>query len=159
MPRPASFHNWRDATWDVDSREEWRLIFLKDNEAMSGLSTHLYYYSIEDELQDAGFSGAGPEEQVPLMMEIARGAGKPLFVGEFGPAPKEKTLEEERRQFEILLDLMVTHEVPLSTLWNFDFEHENQVYFNITGNNHRAYMLGALQEANREIGKCLGVGE
>ncbi len=159
MPRPASFHNWTEATWDIDSPDEWRLIFLKDNEAMSGLSTHLYYYSKQEESQDSGLMGFGPEEQVPFMMEISRESGKPLFVGEFGPAPKDKTLEEERRQFELLLDLMVKNEVPLSALWNFDFEHVDQKHFNITENNHRAYMLGALQEANREIKGGMGVVE
>ena len=159
MPRPASFHNWTESTWENDSLEEWRLIFLKDNEAMSGLSTHLYYYSKEEESQDSGLMGFGPEEQVPFMMEISRESGKPLFVGEFGPAPKDKTLEEERRQFELLLDLMVKNEVPLSALWNFDFEHIDQGHFNITENNHRAYMLDALREANRELGNRAGVRE
>lgn len=152
MPRPFAFHNWRDASWETDSPEEWRTIFLKDNEAMSALSAHFYYYDPQEEPRDAGFIGHGPEEQLRFMMEIAKEAGKPLFIGEFGPAPKDKTREEERRQFELLLNLMVENEVPLSALWNFDFEHINQVHFNITEGNHRAYMLEALREANRKIG-------
>ena len=80
-------------------------------------------------------------------------AGKPLFIGEFGPAPKEKALEEEQRQFELVLDLLVTHEVPLSALWNFDFENPGQVLYNITERKPttRAYMLDALQKANRKM--------
>ena len=152
MPRPSSFHNWTEVTWDIDSREEWSSMFLKDNAVMSGLSAHLYYYEQQEESRDVGFMDYGPEEQVAFMMEISRASGKPLFVGEFGPAPKDKTLEEERRQFEFLLDLMVENEVPLSALWNFDFEHVDQGHFNITEDNHRAYMLEALRQANRKLG-------
>ena len=48
---------------------------------------------------------------------------------------------------------MVKNEVPLSALWNFDFKHVDQTLFNITEDNHRAYMLDALQQANRELNK------
>ena len=95
----------------------------------------------------------GPAEQMEFIMEISKRVKKPLFVGEYGPQPKDKTLEEERRQFEFLLDLMVKNEVPLSALWNFDFEHVDQTLFNITEDNHRTYMLDALQQANRELNK------
>ncbi len=159
MPRPFAFHNWDNGTWTIDSRAEWTSIFLNDNAAMGALSAHLYYYSSEDEGQDSGLKGFDPAEQMAFMMDISRMCGKPLFIGEFGPAPKKKTLKKERRQFEFLLDLMVKNEVPLSALWNFDFEHINQVHFNITEDNHRAYMLGALQEANRELGKRTRTGE
>ncbi|MDE2658099.1 MAG: hypothetical protein OSB61_11640, partial [Verrucomicrobiota bacterium] len=50
-------------------------------------------------------------------------------IGEFGSQAKDKTLEEERRQFEFLLNLIVTNQVPLPTLWNFDFEHVDQPPF------------------------------
>jgi len=54
------------------------------------------------------------------------------------PGLKEKTIEEERRQFGFLPELMMTQEVPLSALWNFDFEHPAQVLYNIAEANHRA---------------------
>ncbi|MEN8254897.1 MAG: cellulase family glycosylhydrolase [Verrucomicrobiota bacterium] len=152
MPRPFAYHNWSEASWGTDSREEWSEIFRKDNAAMDTLSAHLYYYEQAEESRDAGFMEYGPEEQLPFLMEIARASGKPLFIGEFGPAPKEKTREEERRQFEFLLNLIVENEVPVSALWNFDFEHINQVHFNIVESNHRAYMLDALRDANRKMG-------
>ena len=49
------------------------------------------------------------------------------------------------------LGLIVEHEVQHSALLNYDFEHPCQVNYNITKNNHRAYMLDALQEANRKL--------
>ena len=86
-----------------------------------------------------------------LMMEISKRAGKPLFVGEFGLKNRDNTVEEEREQFEAVLDLMVTNKVPLAALWNFDFEHVDQGRWNVTEDNHRAYMLDALQEANKKL--------
>jgi hypothetical protein len=50
---------------------------------------------------------------------------------------------------------MVENKVPLSALWNFDFEHVDQTRWNITKDNHRAYMLNALQEANRAMTRSL----
>jgi len=153
MPRPFAFHNWDNASWTTDSRAEWTSIFLNDNAAMDALSAHLYFYSTKDEQQDSGLKGLGPAEQLSFMMEISRMCGKPLFIGEFGPAPKQKTRGEERRQFGLLLDLIVENKVPLSALWNFDFDHPGQVHFNIEETNHRAYMLEALREANRKLEK------
>lgn len=152
MPRSVAFHNWKDASWEPDSKEEWQSMFLKDNEAMDALSIHFYYYEKEGR-RESGVAGFGPEEQLAFMMDTARQAGKPLYIGEFGPAPKERPLEEERRQFEYVLALLVTNQVPLSALWNFDFEHVDQGLWNITESNHRAYMLEALRDANRQLGE------
>ena len=153
MPRPSAYHNFHEGSWKNDSLEQWEEMFLLDNAAMDGLSAHYYYFSLDDEWREIGYIEYGPAEQMSFMMEISKRAKKPLFVGEYGPQPKNKTLEEERRQFEFLLDLMVKNEVPLSALWNFDFEHVDQTLFNITEDNHRAYMLDALQQVNRELNK------
>ncbi len=151
MPRPSAYHNYHNGSWATDSLTQWEEMFLQDNAAMDALSSHFYYFSLEDTQHDVGYMEYGPEQQLPLMMEISRRANKPLFIGEFGPQAKDKTLEEERRQFELLLNLMVTNQVPLSALWNYDFEHVDQTRWNITEANHRAYMLDALQQANREL--------
>jgi hypothetical protein len=151
MPRPGAYHTFHQGQWGTDSLADWEEMFLLDNAAMDGLSAHFYYFSLDDKHHDVGYMEYGPEKQLPFMMDISRRAGKPLFIGEYGPQVKDKTLEEERRQFEFLLDLMVTNEVPLSALWNFDFKHVDQTRWNITEDNHRAYMLDALQAANRKL--------
>lgn len=151
MPRPAAYHTYHHGRSEIDSLAQWEDIFLLDNAMMDALSAHLYYFSLDDQHHDVGYMEHGPEKQLLFMMELSRRAGKPLWVGEFGPQAKDKTLDEERHQFEFLLDLMVKNEVPLSALWNFDFEHIDQTKWNITGDNHRAYMLGALHEANRKL--------
>lgn len=151
MPRPVAYHNFNNGSWKTDSLSEWEQMFLQDNASFDALSAHFYYFSLADKHHDVGYMEYGPEKQLPFMMEISRRAKKPLFVGEFGPSGKEKTLEEERRQFEFLLNLIVENDVPLSALWNFDHEHVDQGKWNITEDNHRAYMLDALQEANRML--------
>ena len=153
MPRPTAYHNFHDGSWGVDTKAEWEEIFLRDNAAMDVLSAHFYYFSLDDENHDGGFMEYGPEKQLPFMMEISRRANKPLWIGEFGPNGKEKSRKEERRQFELLLNLITKNNVPLSALWNFDFEHVDQGHWNITEDNHRAYMLDALRDANRKLNK------
>ena len=118
---------------------------------MDALSAHLYYYTKNDKQTDSGVMGLGPKEYIEFMMEISKRAGKPLYMGEFGPTNRDNTVEQEKQQFEAALDLMVTTKVPLSALWNFDFEHVDQGRWNITEDNHRAYMLDALQEANKKL--------
>jgi endo-1,4-beta-mannosidase len=150
-PRPSSYHLWKEKSWTFDSKDEWETIFLKDNQPMDALSAHLYYYTKNDKQTDSGVLGLGPKEYIEFMMEISKRANKPLYVGEFGPANGDNTVEQEKQQFEAVLDMMVTTKVPLSALWNFDFQHVDQVRWNITENNHRAYMLDALQEANKKL--------
>ena len=150
-PRNAAYHNWTEGIWQNDSPDEWMSIFRKDSEAMDAFSEHIYYYAVTNTQRSASVAEFSLERKLGFMMEIARLTGKPLFVGEFGPDGKEKTNEEEKRQFEFLLGLLVTNQVQLSALWNFDFEHQNQVRWNVTKDNHRAYMLAALREANRAL--------
>ena len=151
MPRPSAYHNFHESSWGTDTAAEWEDIFLQDNAAMDGLSAHFYYYEPGGGHQDGGVKGLSAEQQLSLMKEISRRAGKPLWIGEFGPSVKAKTPEEERRQFEFLLNLMVADGVGLSALWNFDFHQVDQTLWNITEDNHRAYMLDALQKANRTM--------
>ncbi|QHI68844.1 cellulase family glycosylhydrolase [Tichowtungia aerotolerans] len=153
MPRPTAYHNFHDGAWGIDTKAEWEEIFLQDNAAMDALSAHFYYFSLDEENHDGGFMEYGPEQQLPFMMEISRRADKPLWIGEFGPSGKKKTPDQERRQFEFILNLFVENKVPLSALWNFDFEHVDQTPWNIMEDNHRAWMLDALQEANQRLQK------
>ena len=151
MPRPAAFHIWKEASFQSDSRDEWKSVFLRNNEAMDTLSVHFYYYEKQEAQRDSGFIEFSPEEQLQFMMKTARTSGKPLYIGEFGPDGTEKSQKEEQRQFEFMLGLMVTNQVQLSALWNFDFEDPAQIHWNITDKNHRAYMLDALKDTNRRL--------
>ena len=150
-PRKSAYHNWSENTWKTDSKEEWKRIFIKDNRHMNALSAHFYYYSPDPEAEDSDLMYLNPSDQIEFMMQIAEKENKPLWIGEFGVDGTDKTIEEERKQFEFLINLMLEHEVHLSALWNFDFGHEDQTQWNITPDNHRSYMLEALRDANRKI--------
>jgi hypothetical protein len=151
IPRVAAHQNATELSWGMDTPEEWTSIFRKDNAAMDTLSGHLYYYESSGEAQHFGVKSYDPSEVVALMMRAAEDTGKPLWIGEFGSENADNTEEVERAQFIEMLDILLEHKVPLAALWNYDFEHINQVRWNITKDNHRAYMLDALQEANRKL--------
>jgi endo-1,4-beta-mannosidase len=153
MPRPSAYNNMKNDNWENDTKDQWKSVFVNDNAMMSGLSAHFYYYFKDDKHIHGGVHGFVPDEQMAFMMEIAEETCKPLFIGEFGPANRDNTREQEREQFEAVLGLILENQVPLSALWNFDFEHEDQVRWNITDDNHRAYMLDAIQQANKRLNK------
>jgi hypothetical protein len=151
LPRVSAHHNETELSWGMDTPEEWTSIFRQDNAAMDTLSAHVYYYELSGETQHFGVKGYDPNEVVALMMQAAEESRKPLWIGEFGPANADKTEDVERTQFIEMLDILLDNEVPLAALWNYDFEHVDQTRWNITEANHRAYMLDALQQANREL--------
>jgi len=82
-----------------------------------------------------------------FLMRISREAGKPLFIGEVGQTPKAR-LADQFRQVETLLRLIQENGVQLSALWNYDFEHEDQAWCNITPTNARSGMLELLKQQN-----------
>ena len=150
MPRFSAHHNWAEQSWVADNPEQWKKIFLKDNEAMDTLAVHFYYDSDASKVE-TGLRFFSMEQMIKFLMRCSDYVKKPLFIGEFGPNGYDKTTKVEREQFEFLLDLIKKQNVPLSALWNFEFEHGDQVPWNITEQNHRAYMLKALQDANLEL--------
>jgi hypothetical protein len=149
MPRPAAWHNWRHKSWDSDNTEQWAEVFLADN-PLDTLSAHFYHFGKDDKAR-CGLMELDAARQMAFMMDISRKAEKPLFIGEFGPSPQRKDEAEERRQFMEMLGMIVANRVPLTALWNYDFEQEGQKWFNITPQNHRAWMLAELREANRKL--------
>lgn len=150
MPRPAGWHNSKYRTWDIDSPAQWKEIFLKDN-PFNTLSGHFYYYNKDDVSRDVGVLKYDPAQQMKFLAEISRESGKPLFLGEFGQAPdRSLPVKEQIRQVEYLLALIQKNNVPLSVLWNYDFEHEDQMHCNITGINERVGLLNLLKGANSE---------
>lgn len=151
-PRASAYHNRNLQKWGKDSPEQWQEVFLDDNKAMDALSVHVYHYELNR--QDVGISGFDLNTMVGRLMSISKDCAKPLYVGEFGvDAKKGKSFEDEKAQFETMLKVLQEQQVTLSALWNFDFEHEDQVQFNVTAENHRKYMLKALQDANAKLQK------
>jgi hypothetical protein len=157
MPRPAGWHNHHRGTWDTDTPEQWREIFLLDN-PFETTSAHFYYYDKDKPPRDAGVREYDPEQQMKFLMKISREAGKPLFIGEFGQTPKVQ-LADQFQQVETLLRLIKENGVQLSALWNYDFEHEDQAWCNITPTNERSGMLNGLKNVNKQMQTVSGKGE
>lgn len=149
MPRPGACHNWHHGSWGPDSAEQWTEAFLADN-PLDTLSVHFYSYGKDDKAR-SGLMEFDAARQMAFLMDISRDARNHLFIGEFGPSPQPKDAAEERWQFLEILGMVVANGVPLAALWNYDFEHEGQEWFNITPQNRRAWMLGELREANSKL--------
>jgi hypothetical protein len=153
LPRFSAFNNYENATWKPDTKVQWAQMLIKDNEHMDTLSVHLYSYDEKAQYQDGGVKGLSMDKQLELIMDISRQVSKPVFIGEFGPSNKKKPADQERREFENVLSLILENEVPMAALWNYDFVHEDQMIWNVRHDNERYYMLEALREANRSIKK------
>lgn len=151
LPRPAAWHNRHNASWSIDSPDQWQEIFLADN-PFDTLSVHLYYYRPEDRPRDGGVLHFSPAEQIDFLMQISQLSGKPLFIGEFGQEPSDAvSLEEQSAQVAEILDWITHSQVPLSALWNYDLDSPHHRHFHITGTNERAGFLEMLRKANEAL--------
>jgi hypothetical protein len=132
IPRPSAWHQMHEGTWAKDSPEQFAEMLAGDNpDLVDTISVHVYEPA-EDRLAEA--------------VQAARRTNKPLFVGEFG-VPGDSP--EAKQQFQILLGLIEHMEIPLATLWVFDYRQ--QPSWNVTADNDRGYQLKAISEANQRI--------
>jgi len=146
LPRFCAWHNTADRSWRPDTREQFRSILQRDNpDPLDVLSVHIYPDAPAKRFADAPVTGI--DALVADLMQAARAAGKPLVVGEFGPAGAIGPAE--RPAFEEILAALVKHDVPLAALWVFDFA--GQPDLTICPDNDRAYMLRALRTANERV--------
>ncbi|MCL5269414.1 MAG: cellulase family glycosylhydrolase [bacterium] len=154
LPRTAAWHNLHEASWTPDTRNQWTEMLLADNpDPIDTLSGHVYWPEADGK-QHNGPAGLDPLGIIAYCAGVAHKAGKPLFIGEFGPAPGASAGSEARRtQFEALLAAIEKNDVGLAALWNFDLP--SQPVMIITADNHNAFMLKALGEANARVGGTL----
>jgi len=146
IPRPHAWHNSKEKSWTVDSREEFAGILQRDNpDPFSMLCVHVY--PRENNQYSGGFGNL--KDLVAGLQTIAVKTKKPLFVGEFGSTQKLGA-DKEREQFSELVAAVETNNVPLSAVWVFDHSGQDKDW-NITFENQRAYMLQAVSEANRRM--------
>jgi endo-1,4-beta-mannosidase len=151
--RPSAYHQRKELSWKRDTREEHiRELLVMHPEPINMLSTHIYpealsrRYFARDNVSYADLLAAA--------MDASRQSGKPLFVGEFG-APEGKGAEqaaEARSQFTQLLQAILDSGVPLAALWVFDYPPQDGEW-NVTGDNHFAYRLEMIRDANRALGQ------
>jgi hypothetical protein len=155
LPRFSAYNNHYNNSWAADTSEQWKQMLLQDNQYMDTISVHIYHYDPNAKYQDGGIKGMPMDNQIAFLTDVSHEIGKPLIIGEFGPSNRQRPVEQEREEFEEVLEAIIENDVPLAALWNFDFVHEDQMIWNIQKDNHRVYMLEAIQAANKQISEKL----
>ena len=145
-PRASAWHNTAEHNWKPDTKEQFKEIILRDNPPpLDTIGVHLYgATSVQKEM-----AAWATNRLVWLrtLRDIAREAGRPIFIGEFGlPAKPGDT--STRAEFEELIAEMEKAEVDLAAFWVFDFSPQEGEW-NASFENAHAYRIQVTAEANR----------
>ena len=152
-PRSAAATLERTGQWGRDTREEWIAQLINNNpDPVDTLSIHFYPLHPGG---GVGLPGQPMEETLDASLAAAREAGKPLWVGEWGP-PQTADPVLRREKFEKILNLLMARQVQLSAFWVFDFAHQPLATADIGTDNE--FMLDAVVEANRLLRDRKDVG-
>jgi len=146
-PRPSAWHQWKETSWTQDTPEQFAERLLRDNpDPVDTVTAHVYW-----DAQKRFGRQAAVEEFLRLAMAAARGAGKPLFVGEFGASASQGgDAGAVRERFARVLGAIERTGVPLAALWVYDFAHQDKTW-NITPTNARSWQLEAVAAASRRL--------
>lgn len=147
VPRPGAWHNTAEKSWKRDTPEQFRQVLLRDNPApIDTVTVHLYPGEGRNEAYPAGAKTL--DELVALAQADAAGAGRPLFIGEFGASRQmgEKSLES----FKKMLAAIEQHHVALAAFWVFDLKMQDKDW-NVTFENERKVMIELTAAANRRL--------
>jgi len=150
LPRPSAQHQRAELSWKHDTPEQFAANLLEVTPDPNNLvSVHVYPFEKKGRF---GREGVAYREVLELCMNTARGAGKALFVGEFGAPDTEEDggPEKARAECKEILAAIVDTGVPLAALWNYDLPSQEH-FINITPTNHRSYLLDELQKANAAL--------
>ncbi len=148
-PRPHAEH-FRGKLQGVDTRDDYRRNLIDVHPPLYDLaSIHLYPQQPESRF---GASDTAPAELLALSVDACRPAGKALFVGEFGVSQEacQGDPDRIRELFDRTLHDITQSGAALAALWVFDFRSQDKNW-NVTADNHRAWMLDAVAAANRQL--------
>lgn len=152
-PRVSAWHLARNLGWKRDSRDQWVEALLAANpDPVDTLSVHFYHPRSDG----SGYNGYGVEGNdlpgnLALAMEASREAGKPLWLGEFGPGIGEQDEAKRREQVGEFLDHIVELRVPLSAYWVFDSPNPNLGVWNAVPGGKNGFVFEMIAEANRRL--------
>jgi lysophospholipase L1-like esterase len=149
-PRPHAEH-LRQRLSGLDTPDDYRKNLLDVNPGPYDLvSIHLYPQHAERRFGDAP---APLSELLALTVDACRPAGKAVFLGEFGVSQQAGDGDSAtiRELFHNALRDIVQSQVALASVWVFDYGSQDRIW-NITAHNHRAWMLDAVADANRQVG-------
>jgi hypothetical protein len=152
-PRVSAWHLARNLGWKRDSSSQWVEALLAANpDPVDTLSVHFYH----PRRDGVGYGGYGVEGQdlranLALAMEASREAGKPLWLGEFGPGIGEDDEKERRRQVGEFLDLIVDLRIPLSAYWVYDSPNRELKVWNAVPGGANGFVFEMIAEANQRL--------
>jgi hypothetical protein len=145
-PRSAAWHNTKERSWTVDTKEQFREILRRDNpDPLDTITVHLY--GNVPVQKDMGAWAVDRSDWLATVQDIARQARKPLFVGEFG-LPGKGDQPETQATFKELLAQMEQARVPIAAFWVFDFGPQSDDW-SVQFDNSRSFMIPLTAEANR----------
>jgi hypothetical protein len=149
--RPTAWNNTANKNWTADTQAQAKEIILRDNPApLDTIGVHVYGDS-DNPHKELGDWVAGRLHYFRWLKGVAREAGRPVFVGEFGLA-RPKDGRNERQVYEALLAEMEQTNIDLAAFWVYDLSGQEKTW-NVTFGNERAYMISLTVEANRRWGQ------
>ena len=151
LPRSSAWHNTHERNWQADSREQSRLVILRDNPACLGTISVHCYGEREEHTKIAAWT-TDRLKWLRWLKGIARDQQGPLWVGEFG-LPSGTNLDL-RADFEQMLADLEAAKVDLAAFWVFDLNGQKDTW-NVTSTNDRAFMLRLVADANRRWNRGL----
>jgi lysophospholipase L1-like esterase len=151
IPRQHAEH-MRKGAQGRDTREDYRAnLILRSPVPNDMLSIHYYPQS---QTPRFGEDKTSLTEVLALSVDAARTENKALLIGEFGVSADAFAGDagEIRARFSATLEEIVQSDAALAALWVFDHGGQDATW-NIRANNHRAWMLDAVAEANKRLVK------
>jgi hypothetical protein len=151
LPRPTAHHQHTEFSWGQDSVEELQgnLAFMTPD-PNDLISIHVYP---EPTGKRFGEVGVPYGRILDAAFQASRGAGKGLFVGEFGAPPDNEapwTPETAMAEGLKLFEAIEASPIQLAAYWVFDFSWQESS-MNVTATNARSGYLKVLQEANKRM--------
>lgn len=130
--RGGAWHNWQEKTWGPDTLEQQLEMTVADNpDPVDVISVHIY----EDAVK-----------QLPMALQAARQAHKPLFVGEFGVPGLGA---ENEGKFRAMLKTLEDSGVIFAALWTLGGNQKDS--YTVWADGERGYQLRALTEVNARL--------
>ena len=148
MPRDSAWHNTNQRSWSTDTHAQFQSVLLRDNpDPVDAISIHCY-----PDKRSAYFADGrvGVVDLLRAAREASAKNGQALFVGEFGVPVDFGDEKAVRAEFNELLKAIEQSDVDLAALWVYDHAGQDRRW-NITAQNGRAWMLGAIRAANRRL--------
>lgn len=152
-PRSSAWHLARGKGWTPDNRQQWLETLLAANPApVDTLSLHFYHPRRDGSgYPDYGVKGLSLRDHLALAAAASREAGRPLWLGEFGPGLGEDNEDERRRQVGEFLDLIVELRIPLSAYWVYDSPNPDLRVWNAVPGGANGFVFEMIAEANRRL--------